>query len=131
MKFLCLLYYDTAVFASLTQPELESIGPSCTPHDAALKATGRVVTQASLSTPETWFHIVPRDGQPEVKPGKYLNSSAQAGAFLVVDASNIEEAVAVASKHAAANVGERLGFAVEVRPCESFETYEVTPIGDA
>ena len=43
------------------------------------------------------------------------------GAFFIVEANNIDEATLVASKHAAANYGEHLGFAVEVRACESFD----------
>jgi hypothetical protein len=33
----------------------------------------------------------------------------------------MEEAKQVASKHPAANFGEELGFAVEVRPCETYQ----------
>jgi hypothetical protein len=37
------------------------------------------------------------------------------------EAKDMEEAKAVAAKHPAANFGEELGFAVEVRPCEMYE----------
>ena len=47
------------------------------------------------------------------------------GAFFLVDASSTEEAQVIASKHAAANYGEHIGFAVEVRPCELFESGEL------
>jgi hypothetical protein len=123
MKYLCLCYYDTAVFASLSPSELEAIGPSCRPHDAALKATGKMIVQGSLAMPEAWTTIVPRGGRPDVRPGQYTTDSAQAGAFFIVDAATSEEAIAVAAKHAAANVGDQLGFAIEVRPCEMYETY--------
>lgn len=126
MKFLCLLYYDADKFASLSTTELETIGPRCAPHDAALKATGRVATIGSLTLPDKWFHIMPKDGRPDVRNGQYLKRPDQAGAFLIVDARDVDEAIAVASKHAAANVGEELGFAVEVLPCETFETYAVS-----
>lgn len=55
--------------------------------------------------------------------GPYLEGSRQAGAFFLIDADSIEEAELVASKHAAANYGEHIGFAVEVRGCELFEAY--------
>jgi hypothetical protein len=55
--------------------------------------------------------------------GPYIRSSQQAGAFFIIEATDAEEARRVASKHPAANFGEELGFAVEVRPCERYEKY--------
>jgi hypothetical protein len=40
----------------------------------------------------------------------------------VVDAATDDEARKVASLHAAANIGEQLGFAVEVRRCDTYIT---------
>jgi hypothetical protein len=58
-------------------------------------------------------------------PGPYSPDNQRAGAFFIVEAKDADEARAVAEKHPAANLGEALGFAVEVRPCALFETYEV------
>jgi hypothetical protein len=121
MKFLCLCYYDTAAFARMSPEEAAKIGPACKPHDARLKATGKVVVTASLAFPERWTTFVPRNGKPQQRPGAYTDSTCQAGAFFIVEAKDVEEAREVASKHAAANFGEALGFAVEVRPCETYE----------
>lgn len=120
MKYLCLLYYDTEAFARMSEEEAAALGPACAPHDAALDATGRVRVTGSLAMPETWTHFVPRDGKPELRPGPYLAIPHQVGAFLIVEAESDEEARRVASKHAAANVGEALGFAVEVRRCDTY-----------
>jgi hypothetical protein len=123
MKYLCLCYYDTEVFANLRPSEAQAIGPACQPHDAALKATGKLVVQGSLSLPETWSHFVPKGGKPHLAQGPYLKGHQQAGAFFIVEVETAKEAQQVAAKHAAANYGEHLGFAVEVRECELFETY--------
>ena len=120
MKYLCLLYYDTDAFAQLSAQEAAAIGPACAPHDAALNATGQVRITGSLAMPDTGAHFVPRDGKPELHPGPYLAIPQQVGAFLIVDADSDDDARRVASKHAAANVGEQLGFAVDVRRCETY-----------
>lgn len=120
MKYLCLLYYDTEAFSRLSEREAAELGPACAPHDAALNATGQVRVTASLASPETWAHLRPREGKPELRPGPYLAMPQQVGAFLIVDAESDEDAHRVASRHAAANVGERLGFAVDVRRCETY-----------
>jgi hypothetical protein len=125
MKYLCLCYYDIDTCANLTPEEAQKIGPACKPHDEILKATGRLLVNASLSAPETWSYFVPKAGQPRYVSGRYLPSPHQAGAFFIVDAETEEAALQVASKHAAANYGENLGFAVEVRACDSYDAYTV------
>jgi len=129
VKFLCLCYYDTAAFAKLTSAEAAKIAPACEPHDARLKATGKVPVIGSLASPEKWSTFVPRDGKPGHRSGAHTAGTQQAGAFFIVEAQDMEEAKAVASKHPAANFGEHLGFAVEVRPCERYE--EHPPRGEA
>lgn len=127
MKFLCLCYYDTAAFALLDPAEMEDVGNACRPHDAALKATGKLVAQGSLSAPEAWSHFISKECQPELRPGPYLDATRRVGAFFLVEAESMEEAQAVASKHAAANYGEHIGFAVEVRACEMYESFQGEP----
>ena len=124
MKFLCLCYYDVDALARLTPTERREIGEACAPHDAALRATGKVEAQGSLSLPDTWVHFVAKQGRPTMLQGPYLKGSRQVGAFFILEADSQEEAQAVASKHAAANYGEEIGFAVEVRRCDHFEARE-------
>ena len=123
MKFLCLCYYDTRKFAELPPAELEKVGPACKPHDANLYATGKVSLVGSMSPTDQWRTIVPTDDGAVVSSGNYLPGSAQAGAFFLIEAADIDEATQIASKHPAANVCGHLGFAVEVRACDYFETF--------
>jgi hypothetical protein len=129
MKFLCLCYYDTEAFAGLSPEECAAVGAACQPHDDRLKATGKVLAIGSLGGPETWHHFLPAGNRPQMKPGPYLPGQHQAGAFFLVEAASEAEALAVASRHPTANYGAELGFAVEVRPCERFET--LSPHGGA
>jgi len=43
------------------------------------------------------------------------------GAFFIVEAQDMDEAVQVASKHPGAHVGKFLGGGIEVRACEFFQ----------
>jgi len=121
MKYLCLCYYDTKKFATLSPAELEAVGDQCHPYDAALRATGKLVAQGSLSQPQTWKCVRPQNGKAVITDGPYTQGNLQVGAFFIVEAGGMDEALRVASKHAAANYGEHIGFAVEVRACEMFE----------
>jgi hypothetical protein len=121
VKFLCLCYYDTEAFARISAEAAAKIEPACKPHDASLKATGKVKIIGSLAFPQQWSTFVPATGAPEHRAGPYTGDTKQAGAFFIVEANDMEEARRVASKHPAANFGAHLGFAVEVRPCEVYE----------
>lgn len=121
MKYLCMLYYDIEKFAALSQSQMEALGPLCEPYDKQLRATGKVVAIGVLGDPNDWMSIRPRSGKSVVSKGKYMSSSEQAGAFMIIEADSMEEAVKIASIHPAANIGEDIGWGVEVRACESFD----------
>ena len=121
MKYLCLCYYDTEKFAGLSQEEKDAVGPACRPYDELLRNTGKVVSSGSLAELQDWKTIRPKNRKPVASDGPLSTAPEQAGAFFIVDAADIDEAIAVASHHAAANYGEAMGFAVEVRPCDSYE----------
>ncbi len=53
MKYLCLAYYDPQKFAAMPPAAIKALVSQCPAHDAALRASGRLVMQASLGEPET------------------------------------------------------------------------------
>ncbi|QSQ13093.1 YciI family protein [Myxococcus landrumensis] len=123
MKYLCLLHYDVAKFENLTPARLEAIVKECAPYDAALKASGQQVAVGSLQH-GTSMILRARDGQPSTSEGSIAST---VGAVLILEARDLNDAVRVASLHPAARTGEDLGWAVEVRPFEMFESPWRTP----
>jgi hypothetical protein len=67
-----------------------------------------------LGLPTAAKTVQVRDGKPLVKSGTYLAEGA--GGYLVLEAENMEAAVALAVRIPAA----RLGGAVEIRPAEQY-----------
>jgi hypothetical protein len=47
------------------------------------------------------------------------------GSFFLLEAKNIQEAVELASMHPAANLGENMGWCIEVRPIEFCRAKEI------
>lgn len=125
MKFICFCYFDIAKFQQLDRAGMEDIGKNCRPHDAALRETGRVFAMGSLDMPDKGKVALPREGKPTVSDGPYNFGNQQIGAFFLFTAKDMTDAVEVATKHAAANYGEHLGFAIEVRECDLFELSRV------
>jgi hypothetical protein len=122
MKYLCLCHYEPARFAALTPEQLAAIPGLCAPHDAALHASGHLVAVGSLAEAADFAVIRPNDGgAPTVTRGPIADTTEPFGAFFVVEAGSLDEAIAIASLHPSANLGRYFGGGIEVRPCASYE----------
>ena len=127
MKFLCLAYYDPSATAALPEAELASIVSQCPSFDEALRATGRLVAQASLGEPGSTRVIRSRRSRKlHVTDGPFAESKEMVGGFFIIDAADMNDAVRVASLHPAAQIGEETGWAVEIWPIEHFMEYSVS-----
>lgn len=51
----------------------------------------------------------------------YDEKKEPVGAFFIIEARDLNQAMQVASKHPGAHVGEYPGGGIAVRPCETFE----------
>ncbi|MEO8430807.1 MAG: YciI family protein [Acidobacteriota bacterium] len=121
MKYLCICHYETRKYEALTPEDLEELGKECAPHDAALHGSGHLDLVGSLALPSESRTIRPGESGPRVTPGPYAQTPEPFGAFFVIEARDLDEAVAVASNHPGAHLGRFLGGGIEVRPIESFE----------
>jgi hypothetical protein len=123
MRFLCLCYYDHPKFEAMTPEDGAEIEAACKPHDAALRATGKVLLTGSLGLPSATRTLRPAaDGsEPTVTEGLYAPTNEPVGAFFIVEAQDVDEAVAIASKHPGAHLGRFFGGGIEVRPIDFYE----------
>lgn len=132
MKYLCLSYYDPGIANALSPEKTQELAAACKPHYKAWEKSGKLVALGGLSDPQAWKTIRPadtlgnEDGQPTVADGPYLPGGHRVGAFFVVEARNINEAVEIAAKHPSAHTGRFLGGGIEVCVCEAFEVLEPT-----
>jgi len=81
---------------------------------AELTRSPGVTPGLPLGLPNAARTVQVRDGRPEVKNGTYLSEGA--GGYLVLEAENMDAAVALAARIPAA----RLGGAIEIRPAEQY-----------
>ena len=125
MQFLCLAYYDDKKFNELSKDELTALVARCKAHDEALQQGGRVTMIASLGAPGVSQSIRPRNGRPSITDGPYAEAKECLGSFFIIEAANLDEATAEASKHPAAHLGETLGWGIEVRPIEMCRAKEL------
>jgi hypothetical protein len=81
---------------------------------AKLNETEGLTPGLPLGLPDAARTVQVRDGKIHVKNGTYLTEGA--GGYFVLDAENMEDAIALAARVPAA----RLGGAVEIRPAEKY-----------
>jgi hypothetical protein len=122
MKFLALCHYSTDAFARLGSDDFAEIGQLCAPHDQALRDSGSVDAVGSLSTPDQSRTLRVERGTVKAVAGPYVETPEPFGAFFIIDADNIDEAVAVAKLHPGVHLGDRFGRGgIEVRPIEQLD----------
>ena len=121
MKYLCLAYYNPQQFADMTPEAIQALVSQCPAHDAALRASGRLMVQASLGDLAQTRTIHPKNGRPSFTDGPFMETKEQVGGFFIIEAQDMENALRIAALHPAARIGEQAGWCVEVRPIEYFE----------
>jgi hypothetical protein len=116
VKFVLLIYQGTTPLpgseAWKAMPELEQ--NAIYADYAALNKAPGVTPGLPLGLPGAARTVRVQDGQPQVTNRTYLSEGV--GGYCVLEAENMEAAVAVAARIPAA----RLGGAVEVRPAEQY-----------
>lgn len=118
MKFLILAYYHEKTFDQTSPEEMKAIVAKCEPLDKALEATGKMDMVASLAATKETVSVRPKGGKPWVTDGPYVETKEQLGSFFLIEAEDMQEAIKLASMHPAANLGENLGWGIEIRPIE-------------
>lgn len=121
MKFLCVCHYDAEGFARLQPADFQRMGEICAPHDARLKASGKVRMIGSLGMPHQFRTLRVKHGKVSDEAGPYESTLEPYGAFFIVEADDIDEAVQIARLHPGTHLGELLNGGIEIRPIETFE----------
>jgi hypothetical protein len=117
MRYLLLGYYDRERYDAMSDEERKALGERCRPHDEKFFGTGKVASVATLAH-GSWAHIRPTAAGPSVTDGPFAEAKEVVGSYFFIEADDLEDAVRVASLHPAAQIGQDVGFSMEVRPIE-------------
>jgi hypothetical protein len=119
MKYLCLGYGDRAKMDALPKEEMTKILRKCVPFVEELNRFKGIIIHEALSWDVTTVRST--KGKVVVTDGPFAETKEQIGSFFVIEAQDMAEAVRVASKHPSANMGEDLGWRIEIRPVGVFK----------
>lgn len=109
MKYLCLVYLESEKLRSVPDSECMSCG-------TGMRESGVLVAAEALEPVETATTLRIRNGQVSITDGPFAETKEQLAGFYLVDAENLDQALALAAKIPPAREGS-----IEVRPVRQLQ----------
>lgn len=104
MKYLCLVYLDEARLGELPDED-------CVAYDTSIRESGHCIASEALESVQTATTVRVRHNQLSITDGPFAETKEQLAGFYLIEAADLNEAIAVAAKIPPARVGS-----IEVRP---------------
>lgn len=114
MKYLCMAYEDEDVLNVLSRSEWDALRNETLAYLEDLRKRGHVVAAEALQSIRTSTTVRVRDGKTSITDGPFAETKEQLGGFFLINATDLNEAIYIASKWPSARFGS-----IEVRPIES------------
>lgn len=111
MKYLLLIYQDEKQWAAHSEPEVQKIYSEYRQLRTELTTSGQFLGGSQLHPVATASSVRVRDGKELVTDGPFAETHEQLGGYFLVEAGNLDEALAIAARIPSAREGT-----VEVRP---------------
>ncbi len=112
MKYVCLGLYDETRFAQLPQDERERMFEECFAYDDELRRGGHFLGGEALDSARNAVTLRLKNGKVEITDGPYVETKETLGGILLLEARDLNHAIALMSKHPAV----RMGNTFEIRP---------------
>ena len=111
MKYICLVYLVEKDMNALSKKEADTCTEESLAYDEGLRRSGHFLAAHALQPVETATTIRVRNGKLSTTDGPFAETKEQLGGFFLVEAKDIDEACAIASRFPPARIGT-----IEVRP---------------
>jgi hypothetical protein len=111
MQYLMLIYHSEAEFGKATDADLAPVYQEYGRLREELSAKGKFVGSNQLAATTMATSVRVRDGKRVVTDGPFAETKEQLGGYFLVDAADLDEAIAIAARIPSARNGT-----IEVRP---------------
>ena len=105
MKYLCLVYIDEKNLDALSKSELDALIDESLAYDEVLRKSGHYIASDALQPVQTATTIRIRNGKAFTTDGPFAETKEQLGGFFLIAASDLNDAIRVASKIPPARLG--------------------------
>ena len=117
MKYVCLGYFGEAAFAQIPQADAQRMMEECFAYDDVLRRGGHFIGGEALDSARNAVTLRMRDGEVRVTDGPYVETKESLGGILLLEARDLNHAIALLSKHPAVTM--------------KITTFEIRPANEA
>lgn len=111
MQYLCLAYQDERQLAALSESEYDALVAETLDYRDELRRGGQLVAADAVELASAAMSIRIRGQMAYITDGPFVETKAQLGGYLLIEARDLNEAIRVATRFPLARLG-----GVEVRP---------------
>jgi len=115
MRYVCLVYHEETKVNALTVSQVETIVDEVLDYREELRRSGHFIASDALQSVRTATTIRVRNGKMSITEGPFAETKEQLGEFYLINATDLNEAIRVASKLPPARLG-----CIEIRPIKEF-----------
>jgi hypothetical protein len=116
MQYLLLIYEDEARYATMTEAENAQVAQDYIAFTQDIKKSGHHRAGEALQPVSTATSVRVREGKTLTTDGPFAETREQLGGFYLVEAKDLDEALAIAARLPSAKTGT-----IEVRPIMPFD----------
>jgi len=111
MKYLCLIYDEEKTFAAMPQNEVAALMGEYRAFGDSIRQSGHYIAGHQLAPVRSASTVRVRNGKMSATDGPFAETKEQLGGYYLIEATDLNEALQVASRIPSARLGS-----VEVRP---------------
>jgi hypothetical protein len=111
MKFICLGYYDEKQWEKLSEGERNTLMDECFAYDEVLRKNGHFAGGEALQSAQVARTLRWKDRKVSITDGPYAETKEQVGGILLLEASDMNQAIELMAKHPGVKAGP-----FEIRP---------------
>ena len=115
MKYVVLGFFDETKFAEIPQEDAQRMSEECFACDDELRRGGHFVGGEALDSARKAVTLRMKDGEVQVADGPFTETKEPFGGILLLEARDLNHAVALMSKHPAVRL---LSVSFEIRPAD-------------
>lgn len=113
MKYVCMGFYDEKKFAAIPPEEAQRMMEECFAYDDELRRGGHFIGGEALDSYRNAVTLRMKNGEVEVTDGPYAETKESLGGILLLEARDLNHAIALMSKHPGVKMGP-----FEIRPAD-------------
>jgi hypothetical protein len=113
MKYLCLIYDEEKKLAGMSKSEMDALMGEYHAFTTDIRKSGQYIAGEDLQPVSNATTVRVRNGRMSTTDGPFAETKEQLGGFYLIEATDLNEAIQVASRIPSARLGS-----IEVRPIQ-------------